>query len=111
MVRRAKRSLIGKRASGKIARDGMDEGNSQQFARIEFGQDRGQPRGEHRLARARRSVEQKIVASRGGDFERPFGAFLSREVAKIGLRRSLRLNSRVRPCHDLRALKMIGELN
>ena len=84
MMRRAKRPPVGQRAAGEIAGDRMDERDFEQFARRQRRQDRRQPRRQHGFARAGRPVEQKIMAARRGDFERPLGAFLPFDVAQIG---------------------------
>ena len=89
----------------------MDEGNLQQLARAERRQNRWEPLGKHRFSRARRPVQQKIVAPCGSDLKSALGAFLALDIAKVWLGSSLGLDPWARSCHDLGALKMIGELN
>jgi hypothetical protein len=49
----------------------------------QFGQDRGQPAGEHRLAGPRRPGEQEVVSARRGDLERAAGLLLTADVGEI----------------------------
>ena len=61
MMRRAKRPAIRELAAGKLAGDGMDHRDFQQFRSRKRRQDGGQPRRQHRLAGAGRSDHQAVV--------------------------------------------------
>ena len=81
-MRAAERPPVGERAAFDLAGDRGDHRDFEQFGRRQRRQDRGQPRGQHRLAGARRADHQQVVAAGGGDFERALGALLALDVAR-----------------------------
>ena len=73
-------------------------------------QNRGQSCRQHAFARPRWSVEQKIMATRCGNFQSPSGRVLSFDIGEIGQARSLLPDGGFGPAHHLRAFEMIGQL-
>ena len=57
--------------------------NTESLGRFERRQDAGEPRGEHRLARAGRADHQHVVPAGRGDLERALGAFLALDVLEV----------------------------
>ncbi len=111
MMRRAERPPVGQRALGDLARNGGDHRDFEQLAGRERRQDRGQPRGEHRLAGAGRADHQQIVPAGRRDLQGALGALLALDVAQVE-RRALDLaDLRARPHQHLRALEVVGELD
>ena len=82
---------------------------SERLGRLERRQDAGEPRGKHRLAGARRTDHQQVVAARRGDFQRALGALLAFDVLEVepsgARRRELGLGRRQQLC----ALEMIDD--
>ena len=111
VVRRAERPPVGQRPALDLAGDRGDHGDFQKLGRRQWRQDRRQPRRQHRFAGAGRADHQQIVAAGGGDFERPFGAFLAFDFGKVERRAVHFEDFRLRPRQHLRALEMVGELN
>ena len=111
MMRRAKGAPVGQRAILDFTGDGGDHRHFQQFGGGERGKNRGQARGEHGFARAGRAVHQQVVAARGGNFQRAFGAFLPLDVSKIRQRQMRAADFRLRAGEHLRTLEMIDELD
>ena len=86
-MRRPERRNRQERLTGREqARDGMDARDLERLVLGERRQDPRQPAGEHRLARAGRSGEEKVVPPGRGDLERSPRAFLAPDVAEIGRR-------------------------
>ena len=93
----------------QLACKALDHGNLERLARIERGQQSGKPRGEHRLAGARRSYHEQIVATCSGDLEGTLGRFLAFHVAQVGDRAAFIRHAGARGCEDLNALEVIDE--
>jgi hypothetical protein len=83
MVGRAKRPPVGQFAAGQSAGDGKDHRNFEQFAGRQGRQDRRQSGRQHALSSSGRTVEEKVVPARRGDFQRTFGALLALDLTKI----------------------------
>ena len=109
-MRRPKRPTIGEGAAGKIAGNGMDQRNFEQFARAKRRQNQGS-----------RAASIDLPAP-GGPFSSrlwpPAAAISSARwhspdlyVAQIRQCRRQSAHRGPRPRHDLRAFEMIGELN
>ena len=62
----------------------MDHRGLEELDRRQGRQEAGQPLGQHRLARARRSNEAQIVAPRCRDLEGPLAALLALDVTQVG---------------------------
>ena len=80
---------------------GADRGNRCGFQRLILGQrwhDAGQPAGQHSFSGAGWANHQQVVAASGGDFQRPFGVWLTAHIAQIPFQHcfwwSVRLSSR-----------------
>ena len=86
-----------------------DHRGFKQFLRRQRRQQAGQPRGHHRLARARRAHEQQVVSAGRRDLQRTLGALLTLDLAKVRRRRPRPNGSRARRAQDLAALEMIDQ--
>jgi hypothetical protein len=62
----------------------MDHGDLERLLAFEIGQDANQPRGQHRLAGARRSDEQKVMPAGGGHLQGQAGDRLAVDIGQIG---------------------------
>ncbi len=71
---------------------GGDHRHFEQFGGRQRRQDRRQPRRQHRLAGARRSDHQEVVAAGRRDLERALGALLALDVGEIE-QRALRVSA------------------
>jgi len=87
--------------------DRMEHRDLQRFGGRERRQQAGQATRKHRLARARRADQQKIMATRRGHFERPAGGFLAFDVGEVGQPRACLGHARRRSRQHLRALEMV----
>lgn len=67
-----------------VPRDRTHRGEFERFILLERRQDAGQAAGEHRLARAGRTAQQKIVRADGCDLERAARLRLAAHVDEIG---------------------------
>ena len=83
-MRRAEWPLATDLAAAELARDRGDHRYFQRLAWLQRREDARKTCGEQRLARARGTAHQQIMAARGGDFERALGDFLSLDLGKIG---------------------------
>ena len=111
MMRRPERPPVGQLAVGERAGDRVDQRDLEQLGRGQWRQNRGQARGQHRLAGAGRPVEQQRVRPGGGDLERALGALLALDVGEVGQRAGRLADRRARAAHHLRAGKVVGELD
>ena len=62
----------------------VDAGDLERLLPRQRREDSGQPPGEHRLARARRTCEQQVVRARGRDLESAACSFLAPHVRQVG---------------------------
>lgn len=109
MMRGAEGPAIGKFAAGELAGDRMDHRHLEQLGGRKRRQDRRQPGRQHRLAGARRTDHQKVMAAGRGHLERPFGAFLALDLGKVRQVRGIGPDRCLRPGEYLRAAEMIGK--
>ena len=89
--------------------DGVDHSDLQRGAGVQIGQQPRQPRGEHRLARARRANQQDIMTTRGGDFDRAAGGFHAADVAHVGAAAGIGNAAGLGRAQDLGAAEMIDQ--
>ena len=82
VVRRAERPASLELAAHQLAGEAVHHRDLEHLLGRQRRQDRGQPRGEHRLAGARRADHQEVVAAGGGDLEHALGALLAFDVAR-----------------------------
>src|SRR4029453_3764824 len=111
MMRRAKRSPIVERAVFDFPRDRGDHRYFKQFCGRKRWQDRRQPGREHRLPRARRPDQEKIMPAAGSGLERALGAFLSLNVGEIERTAIALADPGLWTRQNLRAFEMVGELD
>jgi hypothetical protein len=111
MVRGAERPAVGKRAPFDLAGHRRDHGDFEQLLRHERRQDGGEPRRQHRLARAGRADHEEVMPAGGGDLERALRALLPLDVLEVELRAVEFADLRLRAREHLRAAEMIGELD
>ena len=109
MVRVAKRPLTQQPAAAQPAGDRLDHAEFQRLGRFERRQDAGQPRRQHRFARAGRPDHQQIVAAGGGDFERAFRALLALDVLQVETGGARRRQFCLRRRQQLRALEVVDD--
>ncbi len=107
MVRRAERAGAGQGALGDQAGHRMHHRGLEQLARRQRRQQARQALGQHRLARARRSDEQKVVPAGRGDLQRPLGALLAAHVAQVGNGRAVHHRTGPGRRHHLGAAHMV----
>ena len=109
VVRRAERPGAGQGALGDQSGDGVDHRSLEQLAGRERRQQARQPARQHRLARARRSDEQQVVAAGRGDLERAFGALLTLDVAQVRPRLGVQHRPRLGRAQHLDAAEVVDQ--
>src|SRR5262245_55657451 len=83
MMRVAERAHTRNRSVAKLAREALDHRDFERLARIERWEQAREPAREHRLARARRTDHQHVVAAGGRDLERALRGLLTFDVLEI----------------------------
>ncbi len=108
-MRRAERSFARQGPALDQARHRPDHRGLQPLQRRQRRQQARQTRRHHRLARTRRADEQQVVAPRGGDLQRPFGALLPLDLAQVGHGAPLHHRPRLGRAQHLGPAKMIDQ--
>ena len=108
-MRAAKRPPLGQAPVVQQAGDAGDRAHVQDLGRIERGQEPGQARREHRLARARRADQQQVVRAGRGDLERALGGLLPLDVGQLGVVRRMLGQTRDRRAQHLRAVEVVDQ--
>jgi len=110
-MRVAERSLARQLAAAQPAGNRPDHPELECFGWFERRQYAGEPCGQHRLPRSRRTDHQEIVPACRRDLERALGAFLALDILKVGARRVPGGKTRLRRGQELRPLEMVDIAN
>jgi hypothetical protein len=109
VMRITERPLARQSAAAQAPGNRLNHPELECFGRLERRQYAGEPCGQHRLPRSRRTDHQEIVPTGRGDLERALGAFLALDVLKVGARRARGGKARFRRRQELGTLEMVDD--
>ena len=109
VVRLAVRRALHQPAALQHPGDAVDHADLQRLARQQVGQQSGQPDRQHRLAGPGRADQQQVVATGGGNLQRPLGGLHAAHLAHVGAPRGHRDAARLRRAQHLRAAEMVDQ--
>ncbi len=109
MMRVAEIAPAGELAFAQVAGQRAHHRRFQRLVGLERRQDAGQPRRQHRLARAGRADHQEIVPAGRRQLEHPLGAFLALDLGEVGIAGAILGDQRLGRGQDLLAAQMVDQ--